>query len=100
MTNPIQWTADSIYSLVPGENSRRVSRRMAGPEKWLMLGTASDLIWGEFPSKNKPSVYTSIRLAEPIISCSCGGRRSPCEHAIGLLLLWAEVPDAFQSVEA
>jgi hypothetical protein len=96
---PIQWTAEQVFGLAPDENSRRVSRRMAGPEKWLMMGHTCGTVWGELPVKNKPSIQTAVRLADPVFTCSCGNRRSPCDHAISLLLMWAEASDSFRRIE-
>lgn len=96
----IQWTADQIYSLNVDEKSRRISRRMAGSEKWLALGRTTDTIWGEFPVKNKPSIQTAVQLADPIFYCTCRSRYIPCDHAISLLLMWIESPDAFPLLKA
>lgn len=95
---PLHWTAEQVLSLAPDENSRRVSRRMAGPEKWLALGSAPGIVWGEFPIKGKPSIETAVRLADPVFTCTCISKRAPCDHAISLLLVWAEAPDSFQSL--
>lgn len=94
----VTWTAEQVSTFAPDENSRRASRRLAGPEKWSVLGAGPVIVWGMLPVKDKPPIQTAVRLADPVFACSCGNRRTPCDHALGLLMLWVEDPATFQTV--
>ncbi len=72
---------------------------MAFAHKWQRLGQEGLLLWGDIPVKDKPGVQTRVALEPLHFACSCTSYQHPCNHALGLLLLYLSKPHAFQKSE-
>ena len=63
------------------------ARELADATKWLALGRDPRRVWGEFEGRDH--YYVFAHTADRRCGCSCGSTRSPCKHALALLLLAA-----------
>ncbi len=63
------------------------ARELADASKWLELGRDSRRVWGEYEGTRH--YYVFAHLEGRRCGCSCGSSRSPCKHALALLVLAA-----------
>ncbi|MEM1324528.1 MAG: SWIM zinc finger family protein [Bacteroidota bacterium] len=72
------------------------ARAVAFPHAWEELSGNEKLLWGIQRSKrNTYQTVVDLRHEKPGFQCSCRSRKSPCRHAIALLILLLEYNDAF-----
>ncbi len=97
---PLSWTPDQVILLAPDEASRKNASGLANPGKWMRLFKArsSDqpVVWGECLGSSADPYRCQVDLDGPAFSCSCPSHKLPCKHALGLLLLYAGQPGAFE----
>ncbi|MEV5506401.1 SWIM zinc finger family protein [Streptomyces orinoci] len=93
-----RWTSDQVLALASDEASRAAAGRLATPGPWSGLGAWGDAVWGHCAGSGSTPYRTVVDLNGPGFHCGCPSRKSPCKHALGLLLLWStdrdSVPDA------
>jgi hypothetical protein len=87
--------ADQILALAPDPGSAKAGQGLANRRKWLALGRGERAAWGECQGSAREPYRTQIDLAEPAFRCSCPSRKFPCKHGLGLFLLLASEPAAF-----
>jgi hypothetical protein len=92
---PNTLTADQILALAPDAGSAKAGQGLASRRKWLALGRSDQAAWGECQGSARDPYRTQIDLAEPAFRCSCPSRKFPCKHGLGLFLLLASEPSAF-----
>jgi hypothetical protein len=82
-----------VLTLAPDEASRRAAEHVGA---WLTTGATGATIWGECAGSGSKPYRTSVHLDGPPFACSCPSRKSPCKHALSLLLLHADgaIPEA------
>ncbi len=82
------WSLEQVQALAPDPASfiaaRRVARAVAE------AGTDGPVIWGLCQGSGKTPYKTCAEVERQLFKCSCPSRKSPCKHALGLLLAWAE----------
>ena len=80
----------------PDDASRRAAEHVDG---WLSTGATAEAVWGECAGSGAKPYRTSIRLDGPRFACSCPSHKTPCKHALSLLLLHADgaVPTVSQT---
>jgi hypothetical protein len=93
-------TADQILALAPDPGSAKAGQGLANPRKWLALGRSERAVWGECQGSAREPYRTQIDLNEPAFRCSCPSRKFPCKHGLGLFLLLASQPAAFEQKAA
>ncbi|MFJ5776754.1 SWIM zinc finger family protein [Streptomyces sp. NPDC093094] len=90
----VRWTADQVLALAPDVASREAGSRLGAAGPWSGAGSSGEgAVWGLFKGGGSGPYRTAADLADvsgPAYTCSCPSRRSPCRHALGLLLLWAD----------
>jgi len=89
------WTQEQILALAPDTSSAKNAQALAVRSKWLSLGYNQQAIWGECQGSSSNSYRIQIDLIELAFKCNCPSHKSPCKHAIGLFLLFADQEDAF-----
>lgn len=107
----VRWTAEEVLALAPDEASRRAGSRLSLPGPWSGAGSGAGAVWGLCEGSGSKPYRTAVdlggtgrgpvggadgqgtalagRVNAPGYKCSCPSRKSPCKHALGLLLLWA-----------
>ena len=83
------WTSEQVAALAPDASSIVAARSVARPPLWSGAGHDGRAVWGR--CRNYDVV---VDLAAPAFRCSCPSRKVPCKHALGLLMLWAQWPEA------
>ncbi|MFF9474510.1 SWIM zinc finger family protein [Streptomyces roseolus] len=90
-------TAEQVRALAPDEASRRAGDGLATAGPWSGAGGRDGVVWGLCAGSGRTPYRTVVDTAGPVCACTCPSRKSPCKHALGLLLLWAAgdpaVPD-------
>ena len=79
-----RWSADRVLSLALDQAVARAGQGVARTEIWSGTGASADAVWGQCRGYR-----TSVRLDGPAYGCTCPSRKTPCKHALGLLLLWS-----------
>ncbi len=86
---------DQILQLAPDASSVKAGQQLANTGKWLAAHAHENALWGDCKGSGKHPYRTQIDLKNLAFKCSCPSRKFPCKHALGLLLLYAQKPDAF-----
>ncbi|MER6479918.1 SWIM zinc finger family protein, partial [Streptomyces filamentosus] len=85
----VRRTAEQVLALAPDEASRRAGSGLGTARSWSGAGTDGGAVWGRCEGDGPMPYRTVVDTTGPACSCTCPSRKSPCEHALGLLLLWA-----------
>ncbi|MFC5234242.1 SWIM zinc finger family protein [Pseudonocardia zijingensis] len=87
---------ERVLALAPDPASAAAGRAQAAPERWSGLGAAGTVVWGLCRGSRPDPYRVAVDRGEPAYACTCPSRKSPCKHALGLLLLRdrGAVPDA------
>ena len=86
-----RWDRVRVLALAPDAPSQRAAHSLASGRSWPLTGAAEpDALWGECRGSAATPYRTVVDLAGPAYRCSCPSRKSPCKHALALLLLWAD----------
>ncbi|MER7487249.1 SWIM zinc finger family protein [Streptomyces sp. NPDC126497] len=89
----VRWTADQVLALAPDSASRTAGSELGTAGRWSGAGRSDEgTVWGLCEGGGSTPYRTVVDVADasgPAYHCSCPGRESPCEHALGLLLLWS-----------
>ncbi|MFE3638212.1 SWIM zinc finger domain-containing protein [Streptomyces sp. NPDC059168] len=89
----VRRTAEEVLALAPDAASRKAGSRLGTAGPWSGTGSGEGTVWGLCEGSGSRPYRTVVDLAGtagPGYKCSCPSRRSPCKHALGLLLLWAD----------
>ncbi|GGV80391.1 hypothetical protein GCM10010294_52480 [Streptomyces griseoloalbus] len=89
----VRWTAEQVLALAPDSASRRAGSELGAAGAWSGAGSSGEgTVWGLCKGSGSDPYRTVVDIADasgPAYTCECPSRRFPCEHALGLLLLWA-----------
>ena len=83
------WSTEQVLALAPDAGSAKSGKDLATPRKWVRMGQADGVIWGECQGSGASPYQAKVELTEPAFHCSCPSRKFPCKHALGLFLIWA-----------
>ncbi|MET9501228.1 SWIM zinc finger family protein [Streptomyces sp. NPDC006622] len=89
-----RWTADQVLTLAPDAASHTAGSELGAAGPWSGTGCSEEgAVWGLCGAGGSGPYRTVVDVADasgPAYECSCPSRKSPCKHALGLLLLWSE----------
>lgn len=94
------WTIDRVLTLAPDASAQQAGRQLAAARKWMDLGRSAQALWGQCQGSGKDPYRVQVDLSEPAFKCSCPSRKFPCKHALGLLLLLTQTPEAIPDGQA
>lgn len=83
-----RWSAERVLSLATDASSARAARGLARPEAWTGTGASSRALWGHCRGSSPTPYQVAVDLTGPAYRCTCPSRKTPCKHALALLLLW------------
>ncbi len=83
----IPLTIDAVLARAPDARSAQAARELANAEDWEALGRDRDRLWGEYEGSASYWVYAELPSLET--GCTCPSPKTPCKHALALLLLAA-----------
>ena len=87
---PLTLNKAQILGLSSDASTLAMGQKLARPAVWRGLGHSAVALWGE--CQGSRLYRTQVAFAELAGHCSCPSRKSPCKHALGLLLLAADAP--------
>ncbi|MFB7516901.1 SWIM zinc finger family protein [Streptomyces sp. NPDC056144] len=85
----VRRTAEQVLTLAPDEASRSAGSRLGTAGPWTSTGHGGGAVWGLCGGDGPRRYETVVDTGVPAYGCSCPSRKSPCKHALGLLLLQA-----------
>lgn len=85
-----RWTADQVRDLAPDASALRAAQGLANPRPWSGTGCDADAVWGDCQGSGARAYQVVVDLTGPAYRCSCPSRKTPCKHALALLLRWSE----------
>jgi hypothetical protein len=90
----VVWTVEQVLGLAPDAWAARAARDLAVRRKWQASASelGRDVVWGEYQGSAAQAYRVAVDLSGPAFACSCPSRKSPCKHALGLMLLAASDP--------
>jgi hypothetical protein len=86
-----------VAQLAPDPPSLKAGRQLANPRLWRTTGHNDRVLWGEVQGSGKDPYRTQIDLLSIAFKCSCPSRKFPCKHGLGLMFVFAEIPDAIKA---
>jgi len=79
-----------VLALASDAASQQAAPPLASGRSWALTGAAEPgLVWGECLGSAAAPYRIAVDLSGPDYRCSCPSRKSPCKHALALLLLWS-----------
>jgi len=88
------WTHDSVAALAPDAASVRSGEGLSKPGQWVLLGCSDRAAWGEIKGSGSKPYQVRVDLEPFGYKCSCPSRKLPCKHALGLLFILGDQPNA------
>ncbi len=83
------WSAARVLALAPDPAAARAGQGLAGAAVWTDTGSSGRAVWGRCQGSRAAPYQVVIEPTGPAYRCSCPSRKSPCKHALGLLLRWS-----------
>jgi hypothetical protein len=90
------WDRPRVLALATDDPARRAAAGVSAGS-WQQLGRVADqLLWGLCRGSGSKPYEVVVDPGAPAFGCSCPSRKSPCKHALALLLRWTggAVPEA------
>lgn len=99
------WTSEKVTVFAPDKASVKASQKLAKPQKWQTLRHDTATAWGEFQGSGSNPYQVKIDLLrlqkeETGYHCTCPSRKQPCKHALALLFILVDTPEAVTPGEA
>ncbi|WP_030549121.1 hypothetical protein [Streptomyces exfoliatus] len=85
----VRMTVDQVLALAPDEASRSAGSKLGTAGPWSGTGSGEGAVWGLCRGSGSAPYRTAVDTTGPAYLCDCPSRRSPCKHALGLLVLQA-----------
>ncbi len=89
----IRPTPEQVLSLAPDKAAAAAALPLAVPAAWSAAGCDDGAVWGHFVATSAEPYQVAIDLSDdvggPAYRCNCPSRKTPCKHALGLLLFHA-----------
>ena len=82
------WSVEQVEALATSAAAITAARPLATPSRWSGLGADDRIVWGAFQGGGAEPYDTMVDHVAVAVSCSCPSRRTPCKHALALLLMW------------
>lgn len=87
---PLSLNKAQVLGLTSDGRTIAAGQKLARPAVWRGLGRSAGALWGE--CQGSALYRTQVAVGELATHCTCPSRKSPCKHALGLLLLAADAP--------
>ena len=82
------WSRAQVLAAAPDDASRKAALPLTASRIWSESGRGPDgLLWGRCLGS---ATYAVVVAPGSSYACSCPSRKSPCKHALALLLRWAD----------
>jgi hypothetical protein len=99
------WDTEKVTLFAPDTAAAKAGKKLARPDKWLVLGCDDYSAWGEYEGSGSSPYQVKIDLlrlqkGETAHHCTCPSHKQPCKHTLGLLFVLVEQPDALKVGQA
>lgn len=84
----MRWSVEQVEAVAPSPAAITAAQPLATPLKWSGLGADERALWGSFQGSGAEPYDTAVDHVGVGFRCTCPSRKTPCKHAIALLLLW------------
>ncbi|MFK8022652.1 MAG: SWIM zinc finger domain-containing protein [Ilumatobacter sp.] len=84
------WTTEQVEAVAPSPAAVTAARSLATPTRWSGTGADERVLWGSCQGSGAEPYDTMVDHVGVGFRCTCPSRKTPCKHAIALLLLWAQ----------
>jgi hypothetical protein len=84
------YSRDQVLATAPDAAAAKAGLGQASPVRWSGCGHNEQALWGECQGSGQRPYRTQAAGDDGSTKCSCPSRKSPCKHALGLLLLHAD----------
>ncbi|WP_420450841.1 SWIM zinc finger family protein [Ilumatobacter sp.] len=90
------WTVEQVEAIAPSAAAVTAARPLAVTGRWRSTGADDRVVWGSCQGSGAEPYDTVVDHEAVRSRCTCPSRRTPCKHALALLLMWTrdEVPPA------
>lgn len=94
-------SSQAIESVAPDQASLGAARKIKR-SAWSTIGidAAGHIAWGECQGSGSSPYRVSLDIGDLGAKCSCPSRKFPCKHALALMVVLLEHPDASTSGQA
>ena len=84
-----RWSVEMVESLAPSAAAMTAARPLATISRWTAPGCDERAVWGSCHGSGAEPYDTMVDHVGVGVRWSCPSRRTPCKHALALLLLWS-----------
>jgi hypothetical protein len=96
-----RWTIEQVAAVAPSPAAVAAAEGLTDTARWTAAGADDRSLWGRCRGSGTEPYDTMVDHVDVAWRCTCPSRRSPCKHALALLLMWvrgslapAVAPDA------
>ncbi|MFT4864165.1 MAG: hypothetical protein ACI8RE_000344 [Ilumatobacter sp.] len=84
-----RWSIEQVESVAPSAAAITAAQPLASPTQWTGLGANDSALWGSCQGSGAEPYNTMVDHQHVGFTCTCPSRKTPCKHALAVLLLWA-----------
>ncbi len=84
----VRWSVEQVEAVAPSAAAMTAAQPMATAQRWSGIGADERVIWGSCQGSGAEPYDTAVDHVGVGFRCTCPSRRTPCKHALALLLLW------------
>lgn len=94
-------TLDLVEKAAPDQASLKAASKLMKSSKWPLRAVSETTkhIWAECQGSGANPYRVVVDCADRKSHCTCPSRKFPCKHALALMWLYAETPEAFEQAE-
>jgi len=94
-------TLDLVEKAAPDQASLKAASKLLKSSKWPLLAVseATKHIWAECQGSGANPYRVIVDCSDQKSKCTCPSRKFPCKHALALMWLYAETPEAFEHAD-
>ncbi|MBP2415810.1 SWIM zinc finger family protein [Microlunatus capsulatus] len=85
----VAWDRPRVLRLAADTAARQAALRLAG-SGWVGTGRGGTRLWGRYQGSGATPYDVALDVATEAWTCTCPSRKSPCKHALALLLAWSD----------
>ena len=84
----MRWSVEQVEAVAPSPAAITAAQPLATPQRWSGAGAYDRVIWGSCQGSGAEPYDTAVDHVAVGFRCTCPSRKTPCKHALALLLLW------------
>lgn len=85
----MRWSVEQVEAVAPSPAAVTAAQPLATPQRWAGTGADERVLWGSCQGSGAEPYDTAVDHVGVGFRCTCPSRKTPCKHALALLLLWA-----------